>query len=257
MPELISQDHVTESRRGRWRATLGGSPPLTSEATPLTVELGCNGGHVLLEWAARDPSQLFLGLDWKHKQVVFGAEKAQARGLKNIHFLRSHLERLRYVFAPGEVDRFAIYFPDPWEKVAEWKNRFFTPSSLELLARLTRQGTGTLHLKTDHSEYFDWTLASLEELTRRTGELWRIDSISRDLHLGNPEAFKKMPPEVTIFEKVWLKQGIPIHELRLTRTSLAAPVGSPAADLSHPLGRDPWVIERVREARTSRKTPGP
>ena len=55
------------------------------EGRKLHVELGCNAGHVTIEWADRSQStakssgqapDVFVGVDWKYKMIFKAAEKA-------------------------------------------------------------------------------------------------------------------------------------------------------------------------------------
>src|SRR5581483_936176 len=64
-------DGETEAHRGSWRSRFE-----KGRSRPLHVEIGCNAGHVVLEWAARDPKSCYIGLDWKFKMIHKGAEKA-------------------------------------------------------------------------------------------------------------------------------------------------------------------------------------
>ena len=229
-PGRIFSDNDTEVHPGKWReqfpvlknpadrTALASSDASASAKKPIHVEIGCNGGHVILEWATRDPQGCYLGLDWKFKQIHRGAEKANKRGLTNLIFLRSHAERIDYVFAPGEIDYLYLYFPDPWAKKSQLKNRYITANRLEGLAKLVRKG-GTFHIKTDHAGYFEWMEDALAELQKRTSNdcPWKIVARSADLHAEHPEPTKLEIPEVTLFEKIFIKREIKINSLKLER----------------------------------------
>ncbi len=225
-PGRIFSDNDTETLAGQWREQFpvlknpADRPAQQASATrkPIHVEIGCNGGHVILEWAARDPQGCYLGLDWKFKQIHRGAEKANKRGLTNLIFLRSHAERVEYVFAPGEIDHLYLYFPDPWAKKSQLKNRFITADRLEGLARIVRPG-GTFHIKTDHAGYFEWMEAALAELEKRSGKAfpWKVITRSVDLHAEHPAPTKLEIPDVTLFEKIFIKREIKINSLKLER----------------------------------------
>jgi tRNA (guanine-N7-)-methyltransferase len=203
----VYSDHETESHRGKWREAFAG--PRREE---LEIELGCNAGHVTVEWAARDPKRAFIGLDWKYKPIFRGAEKGLKRGLDNLLFFRAHAERIRFMFAENELDRVSIFFPDPWPKKKHFKNRWITATRLHELHHVLRAG-GVLHIKTDHPGYFDWIEEALSS-TEMQG-LWDVLSRTRDLHAGNPNARNLETPEVTLFEKLFIKDGLPIHQLML------------------------------------------
>jgi tRNA (guanine-N7-)-methyltransferase len=203
-------DNDAEAHRGEWRGLfLDGKP---ARGRKLHVEIGCNGGHVSLEWAARDPDGAYVGLDWKMKQIHRGAEKVLQRKLGNLIFLRAHAERLPFIFSEEEIDALYLYFPDPWPKKSQQKNRFINPRNLEMLARVVRSG-GTFHIKTDHPGYFEWMEQSLAE----AAAFWDVEHRSTDLHKGHPDPKSLRIPEVTLFERIFVEKGLPIHSLKLRR----------------------------------------
>jgi tRNA (guanine-N7-)-methyltransferase len=209
LKEWISVENDTETHAGVWRNQF----MLPSGGAPLWVELGCNGGHVSLEWAAQNPETRIVGVDWKVKQIVFGAEKAQKRGLKNIRFFRANLERLPFMFGEGEIDRLHMFFPDPWPKKSMWKHRQLNKENLRKWAPLLKPATGEFWIKTDHAGYFDWMLKALEA----NKDVWDVVELSRDLHAGNPHPELLEIPVVTLFEKLFIKDKLPIHSLKLRR----------------------------------------
>lgn len=204
-PNLVFSDHSAENLRGNWRS-LAPSPD-----SRVNVEIGCNAGHVILKWAELDPANLYVGIDWKFKIIHRAAEKALERGLKNVVFLRGHGERLPFLFGAKEIDRLALYFPDPWPKKAQMKNRFFKAKTLERLQPLLTD-SGEFHVKTDHAGYFE----AMEGEIAKVESLWGARDRTRDLHAGNPLAAKLDFPDVTLFEKLFIRDGIPIHSVKLT-----------------------------------------
>jgi tRNA (guanine-N7-)-methyltransferase len=204
----IYSDNDTESHRGQWRKAF--PERLHSPSTELHLEIGCNAGHVTVEWAKQNPARAYIGLDWKFKAIHRGAEKALKRGIDNLIFFRAHAIRLKYMFAENELDQIAIYFPDPWPKKAHWKNRYINESQLKDLHHVLKPG-GVLHIKTDHRGYFDW----MEEAIAKTSSLWEVRDRTTDLHAGNPAPEKLEIPNVTLFEKLFIKDGIQINSVRL------------------------------------------
>ena len=215
--QRIYSDQATEAHRGHWRnqmpdasqAKLAASDP--QKRRPLHVEIGCNAGHVSLEWAKQNPQTSFVGIDWKFKPIFRAAEKASKREIENLLFFRAHAERLPFMFAPGEIDFLALYFPDPWPKKAHWKNRFFTAQRLRAIRPLIADN-GTFHIKTDHPGYFEW----MEEAVSQCLDLWTIAERSTDLHRNHPNPLALEIPAVTLFEKLFIRDGIKIQSLTLT-----------------------------------------
>lgn len=213
----VFSDNDTEAFRGRWReqfpdAARMADKSAAGERRSLHVEIGCNAGHVVVEWAARDPRTAFVGLDWKFKPIFRGTEKAMKRRLDNLLFLRAHADRLHFMFGPGEIDFLALYFPDPWPKKAQLKNRWLTAERLRQVAELVRPG-GVFHIKTDHLGYFEW----MEEAIRQVPELWEPTEHTRDLHASHPAPRSLKIPEVTLFEGLFIKDGIKINSVKLRR----------------------------------------
>ena len=213
-------DTETETRPGHWReyfASLGAEAVPASIATAgerpfLHVEVGCNTGHVVRAWAKQNPGQLFLGIDWKFKAIHHGLEKADRAGLKNLVFLRANAWRFPYIFGPEELDRISIFCPDPWPRKSQWKNRHLNTETLENFRSRLRSG-GILHLKTDHEGYFDWIL---EHLAPNRGK-WIVESETRDKHANHPSPETLDIPDVTLFEKLFIKDGISIKEIILRK----------------------------------------
>lgn len=204
-------DNETEQHRGQWRGLMPDAAG-TSAKRELHVELGCNAGHVLVEWAKRDPARAYIGIDWKIKAIHRAAEKLVKKDVKNALFLRAHAARLPYIFGEGEIDRLHLFFPDPWPKKAHWKHRFVNEQRLRLIAPALKKG-GLFEIKTDHQGYFEW----MEEELAKCQDVWRVLERTTDLHAGVAEPAKLEIPQVTLFEKLFIKDGIRIKRLLLER----------------------------------------
>jgi tRNA (guanine-N7-)-methyltransferase len=205
----VYPDNETEKHSGVWRSKF----PDSSQAQPkraLHVELGCNAGHVVVEWASRNPADAYVGIDWKFKAIFRGAEKAVKRKSDNLLFFRVHNERLPYIFAPGEIDRLYLYFPDPWPKKRDWKYRFVNERNLRAIAPLLALD-GVFHIKTDHPGYYEWMRQAVDQCK----DAWKILEETRDLHAGHPAPKTLKIPDVTLFERLFIQDGIKIHSLKL------------------------------------------
>jgi tRNA (guanine-N7-)-methyltransferase len=104
------------------------------------------------------------------------------------------------------VDRIWILFPDPWSKASHQKWRVLHPGFLRLLGCLLAEGK-ELMIKTDHAEYAAYIAESLREAgcfdflpEAKAQELWSF-----------------IPP--TPFERIFLRQGLPIHAFALARNA--------------------------------------
>lgn len=202
----VRLDTGTEAQAGRWLAHLG-TPGLRT----VNVEIGCNGGHWLLGQAMKNPSDLWIGIDYKFKQVYLGHEKAKKRNLmSNTVLLRANALRLPHVFGTGEIDRLFLFFPDPWPKDRHQKHRLFSESWLRAVHPLLKS-TGRFEIRTDHPDYFREMLGVVNQVK----DLYTIDEVDHDLYAERPEALKLEIPDVTLFERVFIREGKPIQRMVL------------------------------------------
>jgi tRNA (guanine-N(7)-)-methyltransferase len=117
------------------------------------VEIGCGNGHFLASYAASQPETLLIGIDLKARRCRRAREKAQKRGLGNVHILHGAAEVFIRDLPPCSVDAFHIYFPDPWPKSRHRKRRFFTMETLNEMTQRLRPG-GRLFFGTDFFDYY-------------------------------------------------------------------------------------------------------
>jgi len=129
---------------------------------PLMLELGCGKGEYTTAMAAVFKDKNFIGIDLKGNRLWTGAKTAMEQNLHNAAFLRARIENISNAFAPKEVDEIWITFPDPQPQEGRIKKRL---TSLPFLARykqILKQG-GILHLKTDSSMLYEFTLDLLQK----------------------------------------------------------------------------------------------
>ena len=121
---------------------------------PLHVDVGAGKGRFLLERARTHPEVNFLGIERMLGRVRKIGGKARRGGIANLRLLRLEgYYAVRHLFAPGSVDTFYVFFPDPWPKSHHWRNRICNPEFLDAMLRALRPG-GHVHFATDHLAYF-------------------------------------------------------------------------------------------------------
>ena len=92
--------------------------------------------------AQQYPDWNFLGVEIRRPLVERANAWVQELGLKNIHFLACNINvTLPHVFAPGDLERVSIQFPDPWFKQRHHKRRVVQPELVATLATLMAAGT--------------------------------------------------------------------------------------------------------------------
>ena len=154
--------------RGQWRT-------LMPDAKELRVELGCGKGRFTAETAAAEPDVLLIAVEKVPDAMVVAMEKARDMELKNVFFIDMDVAKMEEIFAPGEIDRLFINFPDPWPRKKNAKRRLTHRTFLDKYCRTVREG-GEIHFKTDNAPLFAY---SLEEFAACGLE---VQNVTHDLH---------------------------------------------------------------------------
>lgn len=179
-----------EEHRGRWRELMPG-------ARELRVELGCGKGRFTAETAKAEPDVLLIAVEKVPDAMVVAMERVVEQGIPNVRFLDRAAELLPEMFAPGEISRLYINFPDPWPKKKQFKRRLTAPEFLDKYRALLPEG-GAVWFKTDNGPLFDWSLESFR------GCGWAL----ADMPEGTP---------MTDYEARFTEMGLPIHRVVATR----------------------------------------
>jgi tRNA (guanine-N7-)-methyltransferase len=175
----------------------------------LYLEIGFGGGEHLAWQAARHPEVGFVGAEYFVTGVasLLGhlAEqdcKAAARLRLYIGDARDLLECLPEAL----FDRIFILFPDPWPKRRHHKRRLIQPATLDLLARVLKDG-GELRFATDDPGYLSW---SLERLSNHPALAWQV---------AGPQDWRRRPADwpPTRYEEKALTAGRRAAYLRFLR----------------------------------------
>ncbi|MCH8535571.1 MAG: tRNA (guanosine(46)-N7)-methyltransferase TrmB [Flavobacteriaceae bacterium] len=169
---------------------------------PLILELGCGKGEYTVGLAKRYPEYNFLGIDIKGARFWRGAKTALEEGIDNAKFLRSQIELVDQIFAPGEIHEIWITFPDPQIKYQRTKHRMTNPVFLKKYHQILKP-EGVVHLKTDSEYMHGYTLGLLE------GSGHEIVYAHHDIY-KNTEAPEEVVSIQTFYEAQYLEQGKPI-----------------------------------------------
>jgi tRNA (guanine-N7-)-methyltransferase len=127
---------------------------------PIVLELGCGKGEYTTGMAGMFPLKNFIGVDIKGSRMWKGARFALTAQLKNVAFLRTRIEVIGSFFGPGEIDEIWFTFPDPQMKK---KRKRLTSSRFLNNYRKFLKKDGLIHLKTDNSILYQYTLELVEK----------------------------------------------------------------------------------------------
>ena len=190
--ERCADVHVTEpaALRARW----SGDFPTYKE---IRLEIGCGKGRFTAEQARRDPEMLLIAIEKDPSALVMAMERIQNEEVPNVRFMEQDAADLREFFAPGELSRIYINFPDPWRKTRQHKRRLTAPSFLAIYKELLPEG-GQVWFKTDNEPLFEWSMESFAECG------WAVEPMPE----GSP---------LTDYEAKFMEMGLPIHRVVATR----------------------------------------
>ncbi len=125
------------------------------------LELGCGKGEHSIAFAAANPRRLYVGIDYKSHRMCVGAERAMAKGLSNVLFLRTRAECLRDFFSNHSIHAIWLTFPDPHLKNRKSKCRLTAAPFLDIYADLLVPD-GTVHVKTDSARFCRFSRESVQ-----------------------------------------------------------------------------------------------
>ena len=189
--ELVLNEKEAPAYFGKWGVFF-------AAAQPLYLEIGMGRGRFLLASAKEAPDINFLGMEIREEMIMQALEKMEAP-LPNLRFLHLNAALLPELFAPGEVHRIYLHFPDPWPKSRHAKRRLTALAFMERYLEILPSG-GQLHFKTDNLGLFEWSLPNF------TAAGFSLRQVSRDL-----------PPEktgvLTEYESRYRGKGQPIYFL--------------------------------------------
>jgi len=182
--------------KGKWRTSVFKNPD------PLILELGCGRGEYTISLASRFPEKNYVGVDIKGARMWRGAKSARDLNLQNAFFLRTRIEFINSFFDENEVDEIWLTFPDPQNEKRNSNKRLTCPWFLNAYRNILKDN-GVVHLKTDNSELFRYTL-NLAQYNRL-----HILEATDDLHNHLPD--NDILRIRTHYEDKFLREGLKIN----------------------------------------------
>ena len=168
---------------------------------PIVLELGCGKGEYTVELAKLYPEVNFIGVDIKGARMWTGATQALQEGLKNVAFLRTEIENIDRICAPGEADTIWLTFSDPQMKRAQ--KRMTSTYFLKRYRNFLKDG-GVINVKTDSNFLFTYTKYVVSENNLP------LLCISDDVYAENSGVPAEVTSLQTYYEQQWRGRGIKI-----------------------------------------------
>jgi tRNA (guanine-N7-)-methyltransferase len=190
---------VFENIRGKWRTFFGNEHPLI-------FEMGCGRGEYTVGLARRFPENNYVGVDIKGARIWKGSGQALEENLSNAAFLRIRILEIEQYVATNELDEIWVTFPDPRPKKRDVKRRLTSERYMNIYQNLLRPG-GILHLKTDNTMLFEFTL----EVLRARTDVQELE-LTYDYHASRFAL--ELPDIMTKYERQFMEEGEKIKYLR-------------------------------------------
>lgn len=117
------------------------------------LEIGTGNGHHLLELAAQNPHQDFLGIEVHRPGIGQLLSLAQERGLNNIRIIHGDAMEILSLNMPAHsLEGLFLLFPDPWPKKRHHKRRIVNEVFVRHVAGALHHG-GFFAVATDWADY--------------------------------------------------------------------------------------------------------
>ena len=208
MNQLDPKDFIITRKRKKYKFALFANSPLCFEydewdkSWPADiVEIGAGTGQFCVELARRHPEKNYVAIDVKADRLQKGAREAAVTGLTNVRFLRARADQLVELFEPNSIEAIWLTFSDPFPRKKSAGRRLTHPTFLHMYREILTLD-GSLRIKHDNPEFFQW---SLEQLV---ADKWRITELAFDLHDSSLADDYKFYTE---YERRWLSEGRTTH----------------------------------------------
>lgn len=185
----VLMEEAAKEKGGRW------STEVFKNEQPVHIEIGTGNGFHFAHYAQKNPNISFVGFEIKFKTLVQSIGRARGNDCKNARMVLGPVKDLRDYFAPNELEKIIIHFPDPWPKKRQQKNRLMNAAFLNSAYDVLKPN-GVLEFKTDHHGYFHFAVSQLRHTP------FTIAHYTEDLHHSAwaSENFK------TLFEDFFLRK---------------------------------------------------
>ncbi|WP_104722093.1 tRNA (guanosine(46)-N7)-methyltransferase TrmB [Helicobacter mesocricetorum] len=163
----------------------------------LWLEIGFGSGRHLLHNAKNNPDILHIGLEIHHPSLEQVARQIGLCKLTNILIINYDAKIFLELLPTHTLERIFVHFPVPWDKKPH--RRVFSQSFLAQAHKVLKE-QGTLELRTDSKEYFEY-----------------VQTLTKESPFFTSEVMINKQNEITSkYEARWRKQQKDIYDLVLT-----------------------------------------
>ncbi len=175
---------------------------------PIHVELGCGKGKFIRETALKNPDINYFGFEKSVKVAYRCAKSVIENDPPNYFIVYSNGDILKDVFEIESIERIYLNFSDPWPKPSHYKRRLTHKNFLDVYRIVLADG-GEIHMKTDNSDLFEYSVEQLQL------DNWEFLMLTRDLH-NSPYASDNV---MTEYEERFVNEGKKINKLIVRKSN--------------------------------------
>ena len=129
----------------------------------VSIDIGFGNGVSMLEIATNQSDWNHLGIEVHRPGMGRLFSQLEERKLSNVRAICADaVEVLTNMIADASIDRFLIFFPDPWPKKRHHKRRLIQQEFTQLMAKKLKSN-GVVHLATDWQPYAQWMLEVMDD----------------------------------------------------------------------------------------------
>lgn len=119
----------------------------------VTLEIGFGNGSSLATMASEHPERNFIGIEVHRPGVGNLLRLIEEHQLSNVRVMDDDaVEILKHRIPNGSIERFQLFFPDPWHKKKHRKRRIVQAEFTALIAQKL-VADGVFHMATDWKDY--------------------------------------------------------------------------------------------------------
>jgi len=171
------------------------------------LEIGFGMGSSLVQMALENPNKNFIGIEVHKPGVGSCIKQIEENNVKNLKVIcHDAVEVLNSMIDDKSIDKFQIFFPDPWHKAKHHKRRIIQQAFVQLLLRKLKEG-GTIHLATDWENYSEHMLEVLSSF-----------KILRNLSQTNDFIERPNERPLTKFENRGIKLGHKVFDIKFQKS---------------------------------------
>lgn len=182
---------------------------LFQHSGPVEIEVGSGKGTFLVAQAKAFGDINFLGIEWANKYYKHAVDRIGRWQFENVRMLRTDAAEFIEKFVPdASIQKFHLYFPDPWPKKRHHKRRFFCDENLRQLHRILVPD-GIINIATDHDNYF-------EQMTEVAGKAVAAGTF-QEIDFIRPAGARDGEQVGTNYERKYIPEGRSTHTLALQK----------------------------------------